>query len=139
MSSPAVALVYRAGDGDEGMDAFAVSQGDGAGQSAVSVFVVKVFERARTGTPHAGTCKTRDPTYPPSARKSGEVGTATLHYFVSNKGVPTSFELARSSGFESLDRAAVEFIAGGTFKPPTMKGVAHGAWPHQKFTFALKP
>jgi protein TonB len=46
------------------------------------------------------------PVYPPLSRRMREEGTVTLRVVITSAGQPTQIEVARSSGFDRLDRAA---------------------------------
>jgi protein TonB len=50
------------------------------------------------------------PEYPDSARKEGREGTVVLRVLVDEEGRSKSLELNRSSGFEALDRAALNTV-----------------------------
>jgi protein TonB len=57
------------------------------------------------------------PRYPEASRKNSEEGLVMLAVEVSPSGRPVSVELASSSGFERLDRAAVEAVKRWVFEP----------------------
>jgi periplasmic protein TonB len=50
------------------------------------------------------------PKYPDSARKEGREGTVVLRVLVDEEGRSKSLEVNRSSGFEALDRSAIETV-----------------------------
>jgi protein TonB len=65
------------------------------------------------------------PPYPSSARSQGKEGVVHLLVSIDAEGHPTSVALARSSGVESLDRAALQWVPRNwTFYPATRHGVA---------------
>ena len=65
--------------------------------------------------------------YPPESRAAGEQGVVILRITVNAQGRPISVQVAQSSGFSRLDRAAVEggwrcrvsnAMAGAQFEAP---------------------
>ena len=50
------------------------------------------------------------PEYPPASRRAGEAGTVTLQVFVQENGRAGEVKVAKSSGFEKLDEAAVKEV-----------------------------
>jgi len=59
------------------------------------------------------------PAYPPLSRRLNEEGKAVVRVWVSAEGRAERVELARSSGFERLDRAALEAVGRWRFVPAT--------------------
>lgn len=57
------------------------------------------------------------PTYPPVSRRSGEQGRVLLRVLVSENGLAESVQLDSSSGYEKLDRAAIEAVKKWSFVP----------------------
>lgn len=55
------------------------------------------------------------PAYPAAARRSGSQGTVMLKVLVSPEGTPLRVELDQSSGFKSLDGAALDAVKGWRF------------------------
>lgn len=64
------------------------------------------------------------PLYPLEARRARQEGTVILDVQVSADGIPLSVSLAHSSGFPSLDRAAVAAARAWRFEPAQTAGVA---------------
>lgn len=64
----------------------------------------------------------RPPTYPPSALRRGEQGNVMLRVDVSAAGMPTDVDLAQSSGYRSLDTAALAAVRQWRFNPATQAG-----------------
>jgi periplasmic protein TonB len=78
------------------------------------------------------------PPYPERARRRGEQGTVTLHVLVAADGAVEHVELAASSGFDSLDRSALETIrARWRFVPARRDGVAVESWVLVPIRFTL--
>lgn len=63
------------------------------------------------------------PRYPAISRRLKEQGVVVLKVLVNERGEAQRIEVADSSGFERLDRAAVEAVAGATFRPLLENGV----------------
>lgn len=57
------------------------------------------------------------PTYPPVSRRFGEQGRVLLRVLVSENGLAQSVQLDSSSGYEKLDRAAMEAVKKWSFIP----------------------
>lgn len=57
------------------------------------------------------------PTYPPLSRRYGEQGRVLLKVLVAENGLAESVQLDSSSGYEKLDRAAIEAVKKWSFIP----------------------
>ena len=66
--------------------------------------------------------RNRPPVYPPEAARRGDQGAVVLLIRVSPEGLPSSVEVAQSSGFSSLDRAARDAVATWRFLPAVEGG-----------------
>ncbi|QIL79224.1 energy transducer TonB [Diaphorobacter sp. HDW4A] len=64
------------------------------------------------------------PTFPAVSRRLGEQGKVTLRVLISAQGLPERVELAKSSGFERLDNAAIDTVKRWKFVPGKRNGVA---------------
>jgi protein TonB len=62
------------------------------------------------------------PRYPAQALRSGEQGTVMVSAEISEDGVPSAVEVARSSGSRQLDRAAVDAVRHWRFRPAMADG-----------------
>lgn len=65
-----------------------------------------------------------EPTYPPSALRSGESGTVMLNVSVGVDGVPTEIAVIERSGNRDLDRAALQAARKWRFAPAIRNGKA---------------
>jgi protein TonB len=72
--------------------------------------------------PVAGMESDRPPNYPETARRRGEQGRVLLEVSVSADGMPVSVTVARSSGYPSLDSAALSAVQRWRFVPATRGG-----------------
>jgi protein TonB len=57
------------------------------------------------------------PAYPASSKRLGETGTVLLRVVVDENGRPESINVTTSSGFERLDRAAIDAVRRWKFVP----------------------
>lgn len=64
-----------------------------------------------------------EPRYPMESRRRGEQGTVLLRVLVGRDGLPIDVEVARSSGYRPLDRAAREAVLRWRFRPVQINGV----------------
>lgn len=84
--------------------------------------------RADTPPPAANTRpeplagRTPAPRYPTQSLRRGESGTVTVRAQIGVDGVPTSVEVAGTSGSRHLDRAAVDAVKRWRFSPATSNG-----------------
>lgn len=65
---------------------------------------------------------TPSPKYPPQALRKGEQGTVMVSAEIGVDGVPSSVEVANSSGSRALDRAAVDAVKRWRFRPAMTEG-----------------
>jgi protein TonB len=64
------------------------------------------------------------PRYPSQSLRNGEQGTVMVSAEIGPDGVPSSVEVARSSGSRNLDRAAVDAVRHWRFRPAMADGRA---------------
>ncbi|MGB9108420.1 MAG: energy transducer TonB [Telluria sp.] len=62
------------------------------------------------------------PEYPKSSLRNEEQGTVALRFTIAPTGRLLKLELARSSGFRELDRAAQNALSQCRFRPTSIKG-----------------
>lgn len=97
---------------------------------AASAVVPASFDAAYLDNPR--------PLYPAASRQEGEEGTVLLRVRVLPNGLPEQVELARSSGFDRLDKAARSTVARWRFTPARQGDQAIAAWVQVPISFALK-
>jgi protein TonB len=79
------------------------------------------------------------PPYPERSRRRDEQGTVTLHVLVAADGSVERVELAESSGFDSLDRSALDTVRlKWRFVPARRDGVTMESWVLVPIRFSLK-
>lgn len=76
---------------------------------------------------HATYANNPKPIYPPSAQRLGQEGVALLTVEVTEMGRVARVEVQTSSGYESLDRAAMEAVSRWHFAPARRNGIAQSA------------
>lgn len=76
-----------------------------------------------------------EPVYPPGSSRAHEQGTTVLDVLIDKRGRPQKVKVARSSGFQRLDDAALHAIRQWTFGPAT--DPAHGEWVQVQVGFHL--
>ncbi|NQT87265.1 energy transducer TonB [bacterium] len=81
--------------------------------------------------------KNPPPSYPRLARHRGYEGTVLLRIRVSAKGRCLTVEIVESSGYASLDHAAVEAVQAWEFEPARSDGIAVEAEVDAPFRFRL--
>lgn len=79
----------------------------------------------------------RQPRYPSQARRRNQQGVVLLEVRLDEQGRQRSLNVLRSSGVESLDRAALQAVAAWRFNPETTDGQAVPSRVHIPIQFAL--
>jgi periplasmic protein TonB len=67
-------------------------------------------------------------TYPPLSRRMGEQGLVLVRVLVGADGHPQKTELKRSSGYERLDKAALDYVMKCRYVPGKVSGMAQTMW-----------
>ncbi len=78
------------------------------------------------------------PSYPPLSRRAREEGTVLLRVLVDASGGADKVELKESSGFERLDRAALNAVQRWRFVPARQGSEIVAAWVVVPIVFSLK-
>lgn len=99
--------------------------------------VEKAVVRVPPSTQGKG-AKITQPEYPPASRRAGEAGTVTLQVFVLETGRAGEVKVAKSSGFEKLDEAAIKEVQRNwRFVPGKEDGKPVAMWHTFAVTFRL--
>jgi protein TonB len=77
------------------------------------------------------------PSYPAMSRRMGEQGKVVVRTLIGTDGVAQKAEVLRSSGFERLDRAALETALKWRYVPGKRGGVAEAMWFNVPLHFVL--
>lgn len=79
-----------------------------------------------------------DIVYPSASRRLGEAGLVVIAVYMDTEGQPREVQVAQSSGFERLDRAAVAGVRRARFKPYTQDGQPMAGWARIPVPFELE-
>ena len=75
--------------------------------------------------------------YPKASLMNEEQGTTTASFHVSADGTVTDSKLEKSSGFKSLDKAALKGFSACKFKPGTKDGAPAATWTRVEYSWSL--
>ncbi len=75
--------------------------------------------------------------YPRTSFSMGEQGTVMVRILIGAKGLPLKAELQKTSGFERLDQAALEYVMQSRYKPGTLNGVPNEMWMGRSVTYTI--
>lgn len=78
-----------------------------------------------------------EPVYPPASRRLDEHGAVRLKVLVDETGRPREVQVAKSSGFDRLDQAAVAAVRRWQFSPAMQESRAVTAWTQVNVVFQL--
>ena len=78
------------------------------------------------------------PAYPQSARSRRQQGKVIVRVVLSPTGLPSSIDVLQTSGFDALDRAAVDAVGRARFRPYAENGIALEALVDIPFDFVLR-
>ena len=78
------------------------------------------------------------PIYPALSKRLGEQGTVLLRVLITADGKAGAVEIKKSSGFERLDRAAIEAVKQWKFNPATLDGKPIDDWHLVSIPFKLE-
>jgi protein TonB len=78
------------------------------------------------------------PTYPPISKRLGEQGKVVVRVLIGPDGAPRQAELKRSSGFDRLDRSALEYVMKCRYVPGKVGGAPRAMWYEAPVSFVLE-
>jgi periplasmic protein TonB len=78
------------------------------------------------------------PVYPPISKRLGEQGKVLVRVLIGPDGSPQKAELKSSSGFERLDRSAIEYVMKCRYVPGKVAGVPQAMWHEAPVNFVLE-
>jgi len=81
--------------------------------------------------------KSPPPVYPEAEKKAGTEGKVIIKALVDKTGKVVEVEVAKTSGYEALDKAAVEAAYQNEFKPAMQDGKPVAIWVAYKVNFKL--
>ena len=68
----------------------------------------------------------------------GEQGTVMVRILIGANGLPVKAELQKTSGFERLDQAALDFVMQSRYKPGTLDGKPTEMWMGREVKYVLR-
>jgi periplasmic protein TonB len=77
------------------------------------------------------------PAYPAMSRRLNEQGRTTIKVLIGIDGLPKQADIAKSSGFERLDQAALGTVMRWRFVPGKRNGVPEAMWFNVPFNWVL--
>lgn len=78
------------------------------------------------------------PTYPPASRRAGEQGKVIVRVLIGTDGMAREAELRQSSGYDRLDRAALDTVRKWRYVPGKRNGVPEAMWFNVPINFVLE-
>jgi protein TonB len=78
------------------------------------------------------------PVYPAISRRLGEQGKVLVRVLIGTNGQPERAEIKRSSGFERLDRSAMEYVMKCRYVPGKVNGVVQAMWYEAPVNYVLE-
>ena len=87
---------------------------------------------------HADYLNNPKPAYPALSRRLGEQGRAVVRVLIGADGLPQKAELHTSSGFERLDRAALDTVMRWRYVPGKRGDVPEAMWFNVPLNFVLE-
>ena len=78
------------------------------------------------------------PVYPAISKRLGEQGKVLVRVLIGADGIPQQAELKRSSGFDRLDRSALDYVMKCRYVPGKVGGVAQAMWYEAPVSFVLE-
>lgn len=78
------------------------------------------------------------PVYPPASKRLGEQGKVIVRVLIGTDGTAQDAEVRQSSGYERLDRAALETVRKWRYVPGKRAGVPEAMWFNVPINFVLE-
>lgn len=86
----------------------------------------------------AGYLQNPAPVYPAISKRLGEQGKVLVRVLIGADGNPQKAELERSSGFDRLDRSALDYVMKCRYVPGKVGGVPQAMWYEAPVNFVLQ-
>lgn len=125
-TAPAPERVALAASPDPGGDSVG-SAGGSAGSSRVEL-----------PSSDAGYLQNPAPVYPALSRRLGEQGKVLVRVLIGADGIAQKAEIKRSSGFDRLDRSALEYVMRCRYVPGKVGGVPQAMWYEAPVNYVLE-
>ena len=78
------------------------------------------------------------PAYPPLSKRLGEQGKVVVRAFIEANGTATKAEIRTSSGYERLDKTALQTVLRWRYVPGKRAGVVEAMWFNVPINFVLE-
>ena len=78
------------------------------------------------------------PVYPAISKRLGEQGKVLVRVLIGADGIPQKAELRLSSGFDRLDRSALDYVMKCRYVPGKVGGVPQAMWYEAPVSFVLE-
>lgn len=78
------------------------------------------------------------PVYPAISRRLGEQGKVIVRVLIGTNGQPERAEIKQSSGFDRLDRSAMEYVMKCRYVPGKVNGVVQAMWYEAPVNYVLE-
>lgn len=78
------------------------------------------------------------PVYPAISRRLGEQGKVVVRVLIGTSGLPERAEIKQSSGFDRLDRSAMEYVMKCRYVPGKVNGVVQAMWYEAPVNYVLE-
>jgi protein TonB len=78
------------------------------------------------------------PAYPAISKRLGEQGKVVVRVLIGADGAPQRAEVKRSSGYDRLDRSAVEYVMACRYVPGKVGGQPQAMWYEAPVNFVLE-
>jgi protein TonB len=78
------------------------------------------------------------PSYPAMSKRMGEQGKVVVHVLIGVDGLPQKAEIKQSSGFDRLDKAALNTVLSWKYVPGKRGGVPEAMWFNVPINFVLE-
>lgn len=98
------------------------------------------LEPAKVELPSSNASYLQNPTpvYPAISKRLGEQGRVLVRVLIGADGSPRQAELKRGSGYERLDRAALDYVMKCRYVPGKVAGVPQAMWYEAPVNFVLE-
>ncbi|HXD41569.1 MAG TPA: TonB family protein [Ramlibacter sp.] len=78
------------------------------------------------------------PAYPAISKRLGEQGKVLVRVLIGADGAPQTAEVKRSSGYDRLDRSAIDYVMACRYVPGKVGGVPRAMWYEAPVNFVLE-
>jgi protein TonB len=105
--------------------------------SALAIAAALMVSPALAGRAHIDTSHDNRTIYPTSSQAAGEEGLVKIQAYVRPNGRATRVRIVESTGYNDLDRAAIQTVMNWRFVPATQNGEAVSDWTDLQIAYRL--